>query len=445
MADFNTFLRELVVHNDLAPAEEVDKAIKMLKLTPDKNLFDVLVERGILDANLADDIEGMWAEQQAEAMAGGATPEEVLASLFDGEVIETGGQSLETLEDYLHFSRSIGASDLHIAAEAFPLVRIFGHLTPINVGMLHAADTERILFGALNESQRQKLEAEYNLEFCLKAEEGRYRTTMVKQRLGWNGAFRIIPNQVPTFKDLGLPSELKRLTEYHQGLVLVTGPNGCGKTSTLAAMIQHINNTRDEHIITIEDPIEYVFESNLAHINQRESGNHTESYARALRASLREDPDIILIGDMRDRETTSLAITAAETGHLVFASLHTTSAPRTIDRLLDVFAPEEQDQVRVQIAESIKGIVSQQLLPRADGNGMALALEILFNNPAVMANIKDRKVHQLPSVMQMGLADGMKLLDNSLKDLVKRRVITGEDAYFASENKEVFQNFAPRH
>jgi len=444
MADYNDFVRDLVVHNELAEAGAVDKAFKMLKLSPGKTLFDLLVERGLIEAEHEADILAMWEEHQVEASAG-ATPDELLADLFDGEVIDCSGYELETLHDYLSFTRSIGGSDLHIAAEAFPLVRIYGKLMPLNIGVQHAEDTERILFGALDEMQKNVLTTEFNLEFCLKEDGNRYRTTMVKQRLGWNGAFRVIPNKVPTLDELGLPSVLTKLTEYHQGLILVTGPNGSGKTSTLAAMIQYINSTRDEHIISIEDPIEFVFESDRSHINQREAGNHTESFSRALRASLREDPDIILIGDMRDRETTSLAITAAETGHLVFASLHTTSAPRTIDRLLDVFPPEEQDQVRTQIAESIKGIISQQLIPRADGDGMALALEILFNTPACMANIKDRKMHQIPSVMQMGAAQGMRLLDVSLQELVERRVISGEDAYFAAEDKERFERYAPKH
>jgi twitching motility protein PilT len=249
---------------------------------------------------------------------------------------------------------------------------------------------------------------------------------------------------VPGFDELGLPEQLQRLTEFNQGLVLVTGPNGCGKSTTMAAMVERVNQTRNEHIITIEDPVEFNFVPALSQINQREVGAHTKSFAAALRAALREDPDVIVIGELRDRETVSLAITAAETGHLVFGTMHTTSAARTIDRVLDVFPPDEQPQVRSMISESIRGIVCQQLIPRKDGGGRALALEVMLNSPAIANLMRERKLFQIPSIIQTSRQQGMILLDNSLLELVHTGVIDGMEAYYAADNKAPFLKWAPK-
>lgn len=351
---------------------------------------------------------------------------------------------MDHLHDYLKFARDKGASDIHICSEAVPMVRIHGKLRPISDKILPAEKVEKLLMGVLTDKQQTDLREKQGIELCLKVEgQGRYRTAMVKQRVGFDGAFRVVNNQTPTFESLGLPPALKKLTEFHQGLVLITGPNGCGKSATMAAMIDLISAARDDHIITIEDPVEIVFQSKRCQINQREVGPHTKSFSNALRAALREDPDVIMIGELRDLETVSLAITAAETGHLVFGTLHTTSAARTIDRVLDVFPPDEQAQVRSMISESIKGIVCQQLLPRKDGKGRALALEIMFNTSASANLIRERKMHQMASVMQTGVKQGMRLLDNSLQELLDDGVIEGVDAYFAADNKATFEQYAP--
>jgi twitching motility protein PilT len=236
--------------------------------------------------------------------------------------------------------------------------------------------------------------------------------------------------------DLGLPNSLKPLTQYHNGLVLVTGSVGSGKSTTLAALMNEINHERNDHIITLEDPIEYVFESASCHVNQREVHTHTESFAAALRGALREDPDVIMVGEMRDLETISLAITASETGHLVLGTLHTGSAARTLDRVLDVFPTDQRDQIRIMVSESLRGIVSQQLVPRADGNGRVLAMELLVNTPAVANCIREGKTFMLPGIMQIGKALGMITMDDSLKDLYAAGLVTAEDALFRAIDQE---------
>ena len=346
---------------------------------------------------------------------------------------------------YLEYARTMGASDIHLNTGAPPMMRKYGKLITLNRPPLTIQETEKLLLSMLNKAQRETMDAKQSVEFCYSIKDvGRYRSCILRQRIGWDGAFRVINSEVPAFDELGLPPELRRLTEFHQGLVLVTGPNGCGKSTTMAAMIRLINENREEHIISIEDPVEYVHDPKKCQVNQREVGANTKSFANALRAALREDPDIIMIGELRDEETTSLAITAAETGHLVFGTLHTTSAARTIDRVLDVFSPEEQGQIRSMISESIRGIICQQLIPRKDGNGRALALEILFNTPAVANLIRERKLHQLPSAMQTGRKLGMLLLDDSLMNLLKAGKIDGADAYFGAENKATFAQWAPK-
>ena len=465
MSDINQFVSELVIHNEIATSEQVDKARKMLKLKPGKTVLDLLISGGAIDEAYRDDILAMWEEAREEYEAAAVEPEpevpdeeeeppagirvqssavnpiEVVQPPNPGDIPPPG--ELTTLHDYLLYAREIGASDLHISVNVQPHYRMHGNLYALNDTVLTAEDTERLLFEDLTPEQRAALEKDQGIEYCMKKEEGRYRTSVVQQRTGYDGAFRVVDNRVKTLEELGLPDSLRRLTEYHQGLVLVGGPNGCGKSSTMAALVELVNQNRQEHIITVEDPIEAVFSSAACQINQREAGTHTRSFANALKAALREDPDIIMIGELRDRETISLAITAAETGHLVFGTLHTTSSARTIDRLLDVFPPGEQAQVRSMISESIKGIICQQLVARADGVGRVLALEILFNNAACGSLIRERKLHQMPSVMQMGRAQGMRLLDNSLEELLEAGVITGEEAYSAADNKDLFDQYAP--
>jgi twitching motility protein PilT len=264
---------------------------------------------------------------------------------------------------------------------------------------------------------------------------------VVRQRLGLDAVFRIIQTSVRSMDELGLPEQLKVLTQYHNGLVLLTGAVGCGKSTTLAAMVQEINTHRSDHIITLEDPIEYVFVPAGCQITQREVHAHTESFGAALRASLREDPDVIIVGEMRDLETISLAITASETGHLVIATLHTSNAARTLDRVLDAFPVEQQGQIRTMVSESLRGIVSQQLVPKADGTGRVVALEIMVNTPAVANLIREAKTFMLPGIIQTGKKLGMKLMDDSLLELMQAGVISPHEAFDRAEQKRVFEPF----
>lgn len=348
--------------------------------------------------------------------------------LIPNPIVKTSGLG-DQLIKFLEYARAHGASDFHLSVGAPPLIRKFGQIVKINNTTISDGQAEKMLMGILNPRQKAKLESELNIDFCLATESnGRFRANIVRQKNGWEGTFRVIPLTPPQFIDLGLPPIIKRLTEYHQGLVLVTGSKGCGKTTTMAAMVDLINQNRKDHIITIEDPIEYLHPAKNCQVTQRALGVHTMSYANSLRAALREDPDIIMVGELRDLDTISASITAAETGHLVLGSLHTTSAIRTVDRIIDSFPAKQQAQVRAMIAESIRGIVCQQLLPRKDGKGFALALEILMNNISVRKHIIDNKTFQLDSVMQTSMKDGMVRMDDSIKKLLQAGVITEETA-----------------
>jgi twitching motility protein PilT len=304
-----------------------------------------------------------------------------------------------------------------------------------NASPLTAEETESLARGFLTEGQFAHLVEHGDIDFAYTNATGRYRTSIVKQRLGYDLAFRIISSGVRTLDELGMPHQLKLLTQYHNGLVLVTGPMGCGKTTTLAALVQEINTHRSDHIITLEEPIEYLIPSAGCQVTQREVHTHTKSFASALRGALREDPDIIMVGEMRDLETIQLAISASETGHLVLGTLHTSNAPRTLDRLLDVFPPDQRDQIRVMVSESLRGVISQQLIPRADGQGRAVAMEILLNSPAVANVIREAKTFMLPGIIQTGKKAGMMLMDESVAELFRQGIITSEEAMYRAENK----------
>jgi twitching motility protein PilT len=293
----------------------------------------------------------------------------------------------------------------------------------------------------LEEPQLSQLLDRGDIDFAYNASYGRFRASVVRQRVGIDLVFRIIHSKVRTISDLGLPESLRGLTQYHNGLVLVTGPVGSGKSTTLAALVDEINRTRNDHIITLEDPIEYLIPSNGCHVTQREVRTHTKSFAAALRGALREDPDVIMVGEMRDLETIQLAITASETGHLVLGTLHTGNAARTLDRVLDVFPADQRDQIRVMVSESLRGIISQQLIPRKDGTGRVLALEVLTNSSAVSNLIRDGKTFMLPGVIQTGRKQGMKLMDDSLVELVEAGLISGDEAYSRCEQKNLFKKY----
>jgi twitching motility protein PilT len=304
---------------------------------------------------------------------------------------------------------------------------------------LSATDTVALVDGFLTEAQRSQLNERGDVDFAYATRFGRFRTSVVRQRLGIDLVFRIISTRVRTMDELGLPESLKLLTRFHNGLILVTGSVGSGKSTTLAALVEQVNLERKEHIITLEDPIEYVFEPKGCHITQREVRTHTKSFGAALRGSLREDPDVIVVGEMRDLETVSLAITASETGHLVLGTLHTSNAARTLDRLLDVFPVDQRDQIRVMVSESLRGVISQQLIPRVDGRGRALGLEILTNTPAVANVIRESKTYMLPGIIQTGRKQGMRLMDDSLSALYDQGIISAEEACAHAEQKQAMR------
>ena len=345
---------------------------------------------------------------------------------------------LSHVDEYLAVGQRAGASDIHLGANAPPIWRLHGTLQPIwpEAPRLTADQTLALAEGFLSNAQKTQLNTRGDADFAYANDLGRYRTSVVRQRLGVDLVFRIINTKVRTMDELGLPEHLKLLTRYQNGLILVTGSVGSGKSTTLAALVEEVNRERREHIITLEDPIEYVLEAKGCHITQREVHTHTRSFAAALRAALREDPDVIMVGEMRDLETISLAITAAETGHLVLGTLHTGNASRTLDRLLDVFPPDQQEQIRIMVSESLRGVISQQLIPRADGKGRVLALEILTNTPAVANVIRESRTYMLPGIIQTGKKQGMQLMDDALVDLAARGSISAEEAYARAEQKQ---------
>jgi twitching motility protein PilT len=346
---------------------------------------------------------------------------------------------LGDVDEYLAVGQEAGASDIHLGVNAPPIWRLHGVLQPIWPGAakLTSDETAALAESFLTETQKTRLNQRGDADFAYANGFGRFRASVVRQRLGIDLVFRIINTRVRNMDELGLPESLKLLTRYQNGLILVTGSVGSGKSTTLAALVEQVNLERHEHIISLEDPIEYIFEPKGCHITQREVSTHTRSFSAALRAALREDPDVIMVGELRDLETVSLAITAAETGHLVLGTLHTGNASRTLDRLLDVFPVDQQEQTRTMVSESLRGIVSQQLVPRADGTGRVLALETLTNTPAVANVIREARTYMLPGIIQTGKKQGMQLMDDSLAALRDQGLITAEEAQARAEQKLV--------
>ena len=345
------------------------------------------------------------------------------------------------VDEYLEIGQKAGASDVHLAVNAQPIWRVHGTLQPIwpDAPRLGPEDTALLAETFVPDAYKEELKTRGDSDFAYTNEFARYRTSVVRQRLGVEIVFRVINTHIRTMDELGLPEHLKLLTRYQNGLILATGSVGTGKSTTLAAMVEQINMERRDHIITLEDPIEYILRSKNCQVSQREVFTHTESFAAALRASLREDPDVIMVGEMRDLETISLAITASETGHLVLATLHTGNASRTLDRLLDVFPPDQQEQIRVMVSESLRGVISHQLVPKADGTGRVLALEILTNTPAVAHVIREAKTYMLPGIIQTGKKQGMRLMDDALIDLYDRGLISREEAYARADQKRIMR------
>ena len=333
-----------------------------------------------------------------------------------------------------------GASDLHISAGMPPMIRLRGEMVRSQAPAQPNDEARAMLYTLMSEGQRKEFEKSHDIDFAFEVPGlSRFRANIFEQRRGIGGVFRVIATKIRTLEELNTPAVLKDLVMRERGLVLVTGPTGSGKSTTLAAMIDYVNANRAGHIITIEDPIEFVHESKKCLINQREVGAQTESFAAALRSALSEDPDVLLVGELRDLETTALAITAAETGHLVFGTLHTNSASKTIDRLIDVFPSAQQAQVRTMLSESLEGVVAQTLIPTTDRKGRAAAFEILVGVTALRNLIREDKTSQIQSVIQVGGAQGMMTLDQSLKELVISGKITRDAAMARSTNPKLFE------
>ncbi|HIJ96509.1 MAG TPA: type IV pilus twitching motility protein PilT [Desulfuromonadales bacterium] len=337
-----------------------------------------------------------------------------------------------------------GASDLHLSSGNPPIFRQHGEMVRLNFKSLAHEELKMILFEILTEKQKAHFEETKDLDFAYEvAGLARFRGNILMQYRGIAAVFRIIPSTILSADELGLPKGVRRMTNFKKGLVLVTGPTGSGKSTTLAGMIDLINSTRREHILTFEDPLEFIHQNKMSLVNQRQIGEHTESFATALRAALREDPDIILVGEMRDLITIQLAMSAAETGHLVFGTLHTSTAAKTIDRIIDVFPTDQQEQVRAMLSESLKGVICQQLLKTADGKGRVAALEIMLGSPAIGNLIREGKTYQIPSIMQTAKKDGMQLLDQHLLDLLKTKKVNPEEAYRCAVDKKQFEQYLP--
>jgi len=459
--EHNEFVLSTAYHSQWINLDQYHAASAALHAMPHLSAIDFLLEQAIINPGQAEGLR--------QAMTS-ATPSVEAAAVQADSAMEkpltAGTQSLPqvtteahahvevtasndlpdgmSIAQLLHVGFDAGASDVHVGVGAPPLMRRHGTLQPLYHGapVLTSANTEALVRSFLNGQQLEALEKNKGVDFSYEIPGlARFRANVIHQRKGHDAVFRIINTSVRTMDELGLPEQLKVLTQYHNGLVLLTGAVGCGKSTTLAAMVQEINTHRHDHIITLEDPIEYVFVPEGCQITQREVHAHTDSFGAALRASLREDPDVIIVGEMRDLETISLAITASETGHLVIATLHTSNAARTLDRVLDAFPVEQQGQIRTMVSESLRGIISQQLIPKADGTGRVIALEIMVNTPAVANLIRESKTFMLPGIIQTGKKLGMRLMDDSLMELMEQGVISPYEAFDRAEQKKVFEPF----
>jgi twitching motility protein PilT len=342
--------------------------------------------------------------------------------------------------DLLRFAVEQGASDLHLSTGSIPMIRVHGRMRKLNLPHTDLETMNHIVRSVLNRDQLERFEEMKEIDFSAKLEDiARFRVNVFQQINGLGAVFRTIPAEIRSFEELGLPEVMRDLANRDRGLVLLTGPTGSGKTTTLATMIDWINEYKELHIITIEDPVEFFHDSKNCMINQRELGANTHSFANALRAALREDPDVILVGEMRDLETISLALTAAETGHLVLATLHTSSAAKTIDRIIDIFPAAQKTQVRSMLAESLEAVVAQKLLPKKDGTGRVVASEVMVATTAIRNLIREDKIYQIPSMIQAGGKAGMQSLDQDLMRLLHKGQIAREIAAHVAENPKLFE------
>jgi twitching motility protein PilT len=347
------------------------------------------------------------------------------------------------VQDILIYAKEKGASDVHLNIGIPPIIRLNGKLTKAKFPILSAEDVHEMIYNLISDEQRKDFEKNRQFDFAYELKDvSRFRINIFKHRLGEAAAIRLIPTKILTTSELGLPEIISTLAEKDKGIVLVTGPTGSGKSTTLASLVDIVNTNRYEHIISIEDPIEYIHQHKNCVVSQREIGEHTDSFASALRVALREDPDVILVGEMRDLETISMALRAAETGHLVFSTLHTNSAADTIERMINAFPAHQQAQARLQVSGTIEAVIAQTLIPTADGQGRVAAMELMLATPAIRNLIRDEKIHQIPSTIQISRKTGMQSLDQSLKDLLMEGKISREDAIRKAVNKKAFIEYA---
>jgi twitching motility protein PilT len=457
--ELNEYVLATAYHSGWITAEQYHSTNAALQAMPGLSAIDFLHEQAIISPEQAEGLRqainppaaavetaSTQVDTPLEPTSGqgahpgsAAVPESLLHPVNQGDL--PAGMNIDQL---LRLGFEAGASDIHLGVSSPALMRRHGTLQPLyhDAQVLTPANTEALIHGFLNEMQLKSLKENQGLDFSYDVLGlARFRANIVRQRKGYDIVFRIINSKIRSMDELGLPQSLKTLTQYHNGLVLITGAVGSGKSTTLAAMVNEVNTHRRDHIITLEDPIEYVFQPAGCQITQREVHAHTESFSAALRASLREDPDVIMVGEMRDLETIQLAITASETGHLVMATLHTSNAARTLDRILDAFPVEQQGQIRTMVSESLRGIISQQLIPKLDGTGRVVALEIMVNTPAVANLIRESKTFMLPGIIQTGKKLGMKLMDDSLIELVEAGVISPHEAYDRAEQKKLLEPY----
>ncbi len=447
MSDANTdgLLGRLAVHYKLVTLDQLNQVTREQARGGGPPLGQLLVAKGIINAAQLEQLMKVQREYLAKQQAAAPKPAPTPAAPTSGPLAGAAAQAVATMAatrrptvsstasgghiQLLTKAVADGASDIHLHAGAPIRYRVHGVLHDVEADPLTRERAESLIMQLLDDAQRAVLNEKGQVDFAYTLDGvGRFRGNAYRQQRGTDCVLRAISEKPPTLQQLGLPASLAKFTNFHQGMVLLTGPAGCGKSSTLAALVNIINEERRDHIITVEDPIEYVHTPKRCSVNQRQAGKHTASFARALRGALREDPDVIALGELRDLETISLALTAAETGHLVLATLHTNNAIRTINRVLGVFPPEQQAQIRTMVSESLRAVVSQRLVPRADGKGRVLALEVLVVNKAVGNLIREDKTFQIRSAMQTGGSQGMVLLDDALRDLVKKGAITLDEA-----------------
>lgn len=435
----------------LAMANPIDEsALSMLR-----NLTKHEIEPQVAPLNDIDQALDQWATHFTASQTQGSSAksdEQLVASIFAGlqkaapqkSSTTSGSGEVDphdlTIDQLLLEMVQHRASDLHLAVGSPPMMRVDGELMPMSFPMLTPSSVQTMLYAVLNDVQITTFERSWELDFAYSIPKvSRFRVNVHKQRGSMGAVLRTIPEEMPTLDALKMPPIVREMTERPRGLVLVTGPTGSGKSTTLAAMIDEINANRRSHIVTVEDPIEFLHKNKMSVVTQREVGSDTESFAIALRHVLRQDPDVILIGEMRDLETTAAAVTAAETGHLVFGTLHTTSAAQTIERVIDVFPPHQQEQIRSQLSNTLEAVITQTLLPNLDGKGRSCAQEILICTPAIRNLIREGKIHQMASVLQASAKYGMRTLDQSLKELVLAHRVSLEQAILKSSNPDDFK------